>query len=381
MSTDREVRSYPFGRCQGLELDPIYDHIRENEPLCRVRLPYGGEAWLVTRHEDVRTVLVDTRFSRAAGAGRDEPRVTPHVQPRGMLDMDPPDLTRLRKLVAGTFTARRVERLRTRAVVIANDLIDQMVLGELVSEFAAQLPMIMICELLGVPVTDRPEFTGWASTFLTGSNPEPLMAYMAGLVTERRARPTNDLLGALVEARDGYGKLTEHELLFLAAGLLAAGFETTANQIGNAVYMMLTHLGQLVPTSQVSSAVEEVMRFVPLTATVNTPRWAVDDVELSGGTVVKGEAVYADRSAANRDPRVFRDPHGFDVSRSPNPHIGFGHGIHHCLGAQLARLELQVALSALRGRLPELRLGVAEDTLTWRTGGALRGLVALPVVY
>ncbi|SMC61959.1 cytochrome P450 [Kibdelosporangium aridum] len=384
VSTNREVRSYPFTEYQRLELDPVYDYIRENEPLCRVRLPYGGEAWLVTRHDDVRTVLVDSRFSRAAGVGRDEPRVTPHVQPRGMLDMDPPDLTRLRKLVAGTFTARRVERLRTRAVTVTTDLIDRMVEHEsadLVGDLAVPLPITMICELLGVPVADRPDFTGWAQTFLTGADTEPLLAYMAGLVGQRRERPTDDLLGALVEARDGYGKLTEHELLFLAAGLLAAGFETTANQIGNSVYAMLTHLGGLVPPKLVPSAVEELLRFLPLAATVGTPRWAVEDVTLSGGTVRAGEAVFADRSAANRDPRVFRHPHRLDVTRSPNPHVGLGHGIHYCLGAQLARLELQVALATLSERLPELRLGAAQESLTWRTGGALRGLVALPVAW
>jgi cytochrome P450 len=318
--------------------------------------------------------------------------------PRGMMDMDPPDLTRLRKLVTSAFTARRVERLRTRALAVATGLVDRMIEtggpADLVEDFARTLPITMICELLGIPVSDRKDFRTWATAFVSGSSLTAeertaslgnLMAYMAELVRERREQPSDDLLGALVAARDGQGKLTEEELLLLAVGLLTAGYETTANQIPIFTYVLLTHPGQLglllSQPSLVPSAVEELMRFVPLAATVGIPRWAVADVRLSGGTVMAGEPIYADRTAANRDPRVFDEPHKLDITRQPNPHVGFGHGIHHCLGAQLARLELQVSLSVLLDRLPGLTLAVDEDDLVWREGVTLRGLVGLPVAW
>lgn len=401
VSTDRtsgnqQVRGYPFGDPSRLELDPLYAYVQENEPLCRVRLPYGGDAWLVTRHEDVRTVLVDPRFSRAATLTHEEPRITVDNVPRGMMDMDPPDLTRLRRLVAGAFTARRVERLRTRALTIATELVDSMVAAgkpaDLVSDFGLPLPVTMICELLGVPGSDRAEFGTWSEAFMstTAMTPEQrnvnlgrLMQYMAELVRQRREEPADDLLGALVAARDGHGKLAEDELLFLAAGLLAAGYETTATQIPNFVYALLMHPDQLellvARPELVPGAVEELMRYVPLTAKVTVPRFATQDVPLSGGTIEAGQWVFAARSAANRDPRVFSEPDRLDITRQPNPHVGFGHGIHHCLGAQLARLELQVALSVLLERLPGLSLNVPEEQLSWRAGNALRGLVALPI--
>jgi cytochrome P450 len=252
----------------------------------------------------------------------------------------------------------------------------------------------MICELLGVPVSDRADFQVWSRALVSTTSFAPaereehigrLMGYMAGLVRQRREEPTDDLLGALVAARDGHGKLTEDELIFLAGGLLAAGHETTATQIPNFVYVLLTHPDQLALLRSrpdlLPGAVEELMRWVPLISSAPIPRWAVADVELSGGTVEAGDAVFALMSVANRDPRVFTDPHRLDITRQPNPHVGFGHGIHHCLGAQLARLELQVAISVLFERLPDLELAVADSDLKWRTGHALRGLLALPVRF
>ncbi|MEV4316341.1 cytochrome P450 [Actinocrispum sp. NPDC049592] len=392
------MRSYPFGPAQRLELHPLYGYVREHEPLCRVRLPFGEDGWLVTRHQDVRAVYTDPRFSRAAGIGRDEPRVTEYIPPRGIMDMDPPHLTRLRRLVAGAFTARRVERLRTRAVTIATELADRLVdagpPADLVEDFGVPLPVTMICELLGVPVEDRSEFRVYAEAFVSGTSLSgeeragyvaKLMAYFAGLVRRRREEPTDDLLSALVAARDGQGRLSEDELLFLAAGLLGAGFETTATMIPNFVFELLTHPDQLAlllsRRELVPSAVEELMRFVPLATGPAIPRWALEDVSLSGGVVPAGSAVFASRSAANRDPSVFRDPDTLDITRQPNPHMGFGHGIHHCLGAQLARLELAVALEVLLDRLPGLEFAVPPRDLTWRMGNALRALATLPVRF
>lgn len=392
------VRTYPFNAADRLTIGPTYAEVREQEPLCRVRLAYGEDAWLVTRYHDVRTVYADPRFSRAAGVGRDEPRVADYIPPRGMMDMDPPHLTRLRKLVNGSFTPRRIERLRARTTAVATELADKIVekgpAADLVADFGEQLPLTMICEMLGVPVADREEFETLSAAFISGiwmdgdqraAYIARLMEYFAELVRQRRAKPADDLLGALVAARDEQGRLSEDELLFLAAGLHGAGFETTTTQIPNFVYTLLTHPDQLslllARRELIPSAVEEMMRFVSLFSGPAIPRWALEDIELSGGTVQAGSAVIAPVAAANYDPDVFQNPHRLDITRHPNPHMGFGYGIHHCLGAQLARMELAVALSVLLDRLPGLRLAIPQEDLTWRTGSALRGLVSLPVTF
>lgn len=397
-AADSEARSYPFGAPDRLELDPMYTYLLEHEPLSRVRLRYGEDAWLVVRHVDVRTVLADPRFSRAASLTRDEPRVSPETPDRGIMDMDPPEHSRLRRLVAKAFTAHRVEQLRARVQEIADDLLDRMVEAgppaDLVDGFALPLPVTVICELLGVPYGDRAEFQGWSQALMSTTSLTPeqrradlgkLSGYMAGLVAQRRREPTADLLGALVLARDQQDKLSEAELLFLAMGLLAAGHETTASQIPNFVYVLLNHpeqMGLLQGAPELMpGAVEELMRYVPLTAGPTIPRYATEDVGLSGGTVGAGDPVFVSRSAANRDPRVFADPDRLDLTRAPNPHVGFGHGVHHCLGAHLARLELQVALGSLLHRFPGLRFAVDERELRWKTGMFLRGLQALPVAW
>ena len=398
MATAQRVRSYPFGEPRGLELDPMYAHVREHEPLCRIRLPYGEDAWLVTRHEDVRTVLADPRFSRAAALSRDVPRTTPVPLPLGILDMDPPEQARLRRLVAKAFTARRVEELRPRAQQICDELLDAFVAagppGDLANDLALPLSVTVVCELLGVPYAERNQFGRWAEALLsmTALTPEQrqdyvgqLSAYMAGLVAQRRQRSTDDLLGALVLARDEQDRLTEHELIFLAIGLLAAGHETTVNQVSNFVLVLLDHPGQLRLLREdpglMPAAVEELSRFVPLSAGPNVPRYAIAEVELSGGTVPAGDPVLASRSAANRDPRVFADPDRLDLRRAPALNFGFGHGVHHCLGAPLARMELQVALAALLDRFPGLDLAVDRSELRWKRGMALRGPMEFPITW
>ncbi len=393
-----EARSYPFGPPERLELNPQYARLREQEPLSRVRLPYGEDAWLAVRHEDVRTVFGDARFSRAVAETRDEPRVSPHPAGRSLLSMDPPEHSRLRRLVSKAFTARRVEQLRPRARQIADDLLDAMVASgppaDLIESLAVPLPITVICELLGVPVADRVRFRSWAEAILTTTALSPeqradhitrLGGYMAEQIEQRRRTPTDDLLGALVLARDEQDKLSELELVELSVGLLAAGYETTANQIGNSVYVLLTHPDELAllraRPELLPDAVEELMRFIPLTAAASPPRYATVDVPLSGGVVPAGDPVVVSRSAANRDPEVFPDPDRLDLTRSPNPHVGFGYGAHFCLGAPLARMELQVALDALLARFPGLRFATDPAELPWKTGMALRGLRSFPVAW
>jgi cytochrome P450 len=397
-TTGVTVRAYPFGAAHRLELHDMYRYAQEHEPLCRVRMPYGEEAWLVTRYADVKTVLGDSRFSRSVAATRDEPRVAPDISPLGLLDMDPPEHTRLRRLVSKAFTARQVEQLRPRIEQIANDLVTSMVTqgppADLVASIGVPLPMTVICELLGVRYADRGQFETWTDGAMstTALTPEQradcfanLMAFMTDLVDEHRRTPADDLLGTLVLAHDEQERLSEGELTFLALTLLGAGYETTANQIGNFAYLLLTHPDQLTLLRQspelIPGAVEELLRFVPLGTNSAVPRYATTDVELSGGTVPAGDPVFAFTPAANRDPRVFPDPDCLDVTRQAAPHVSFGHGGHHCVGAPLARLELQVALTTLLAALPGLRLAVGVDELVWKTGGLVRGLVALPVAW
>ncbi|GDY31462.1 cytochrome P450 [Gandjariella thermophila] len=398
MTTTSEPRTYPFGLPDRLNLDPRYARLRAEEPLIRVRLPYGEDAWLATRYQDVRTVLGDPRFSRAAVLDRDEPRTRPEPTSGGILSMDPPEHTRLRKLVAKAFTMRRVEALRPRAQEITDELIDQMIdhgpPADLVEEFALPLPVTVICELLGVPYEDRKDFRRWSDAALstTALSREQvqeyldnLHEYMAGLVARRRATPTDDLLGALVRARDEEDRLSEDELVRLGVGLLIAGHETTASQIPNFVYVLLTqpeHWQRLRAEPElVPRAVEELLRYIPLGAAAGFPRYATEDIELGGVLVRAGEPVLAVVASANRDESVFPDADTLDLRREVNPHVGFGHGVHHCLGAPLARMELQVALGSLVRRLRELRLATPEPELRWKTGMLVRGLESFPVSW
>ncbi|WCN79584.1 cytochrome P450 [Micromonospora sp. LH3U1] len=394
------ARPYPFSVPDRLVVDPTYGELRENEPMTRVKLPYGEEAWLATRYEDVRTVLGDVRFGRAPAVQRDEPRLTPRQQYTGMLTMDPPDHTRLRRLVAKAFTARRVEALRPRTQEIADALVDDMVrLGppaDLVEHVATPLPIQVICELLGVPYADRDRFHTWSEAIVsTTSLPlemiqeylNNLWGYIGDLVAERRREPgIDDLLGALVRARDeNEDRLSETELVELAGGLLAAGHETTVTQIPNFIYVLLHNPDQLArlraDPSLVPAAVEELLRYVPLGVGSSFARYAKEDVEVGGVLVRAGEPVLGSLSSANRDGTVFADPDRLDLEREQNPHLGFGHGVHHCVGAQLARMELQVAVATLVTRLPGLRLAVPEAELEWKRGMLVRGLLGMPVAW
>ncbi|QFU87220.1 cytochrome P450 [Amycolatopsis sp. YIM 10] len=390
-----EVRSYPFSEPERLETEPLFRTLRQEEPLSRVRLPYGEPAWLATRYEDVKVVLGDPRFSRAASVGRDEPRMRAHLPPPGnILSMDPPDHSRLRRLVTKAFTVRSVERLRPRAQEIAGGLVDAMLAkgspGDLVADFALPLPITVICELLGVPYEDRADFRLWSDAFLSTTKFPPeqvaeyverMREYMAGLIAQRRERPTDDLLGAMTLARDNDDRLSEEELLSLAQALLVAGHETTASQIPNFVYVLLTHPDELArlraDLGRVPQAVEELMRYVPLGIGAGIARYALEDIELGGVLVRAGEPVLPALASANRDESKFTEPDRLDLSRDETSHVGFGHGAHHCLGAPLARMELQVALETLLRRLPGLRF--ADADVEWKDGLATRGPTVLPV--
>ena len=327
------------------------------------------------------------------------PRLTPQRVGAILTDQDPPEHTRLRRLVAKAFTARRVEQLRGRAEQITNELLDEMVKAgppaDLAQALAVPLPGLMICDLIGVPYADRDQFRDWVGAFMSvtavtveqrGEYIGQLAGYLADLAAQRRRQPTDDLLGALVIASDEGDRLTEDEVVQLTVVLLAAGYESTASQITNFTYALLTHPDQLALLRSrpdlMPGAVEELMRWVPLLAVADVlPRYAIEDVELSGGTVRAGEPVLLAKHAANRDPRRYEDPNRLDITRDAQGELGFGHGAHHCLGAPLARMDIQTALTALLQRFPNLRLAVAESDLQWKTGMAVRGPVALPIAW
>jgi cytochrome P450 len=392
-------RSYPFSRIR-LEPDPQYAQLRRDEPVCRVQMPYGEPAWLVTDYQLTRTVLGDARFSRAAAVGRDNPRelaMDVSQVAESLLNMDPPEHTRIRKLVSKAFTPRRVEELRPRAQQIAAGLVDGMVAAgppaDLVENFSFALPAIVICELLGIPEEDRHTFRRWADATVSSSSATPvqeqdafvnLAGYFGGLFTQRRAHPGTDLLTGLVQARDNEDRLSESELIVLAMTLLVAGYETTAHMITNQAYTLLTHPPQLRQLRQrpdlMASAVDEMLRFNMFAPAMNA-RIATTDVMVGDVLVRAGEPVLCSRGSANHDESVFANPDELELSRDPNPHVAFGLGPHFCLGANLARMELQVALGTILSRLPRLRIAVPEDSLTWNSSTIMRGLAAFPIAW
>ncbi|MET9079158.1 cytochrome P450 [Streptomyces sp. NPDC004232] len=392
-ATDHAPLAYPFNSSEDLALSEAYERARDTPGLLRVQLPYGEPAWLATRYADARLVLGDQRFSRALALVHDEPRASEGKRNSGILSMDPPDHTRLRSLVAKAFTVRQVEKLRPQIKELTSTLLDEMESAgppaDLVDRYALPIPVAVICRLLGVPEEDRPRFRAWSDAALSTSsltaeefdrNREELRAYMSQLIGAHRKEPRDDLMTALIEARDHDDRLSELELVDLCVGILVAGHETTATQIPNFVVTLLDHPEALsllrAEPELITGAVEELLRFVPLGSGAGQPRYAKEDVEVGGTLVRAGEPVLVAVGAANRDALRFTSAGTLDITRSGNAHLGFGHGVHHCLGAPLARLELQEAIGALVARFP--RLHIAGD-ITWKTEMLVRGPRVMPV--
>lgn len=390
--------TYPF-TAEKLDLSPLYSTLRKEQPLSRIQLPYGEPAWLATRHADARFVLSDPRFSRNESLRRDEPRMRSFpTPPDALMILDPPEHTRLRRLASKAFTVKRVEDWRPRVERIAAELADGMLAkgshADLVTDFALPLPISVISALLGVPFEDRGDFHVWAEAFISttkyteevaAKHRASLAAYMAGLIADHRENPRDDLIGDLVAARDEEDRLSERELQTMLSGILVGGFETTATQITNFVYVLLTHPEQLAALradlDRIPQAVEELLRFVPLSIGTTFARYALEDVEVGGVTVRAGEPVMVALHSANRDESVFTCPHQLDLERREAAHVAFGGGIHHCLGSPLARVELQVALRTLLTRFPGLRFHESEADIVWKTGVLTRGPERLPVAW
>ncbi|MFD7411799.1 cytochrome P450 [Kitasatospora purpeofusca] len=391
----------PFNHTDGLEFDPLLKRLLTEEPIARIRLPHGeGEAWLATRYEDVRVVTTDRRFSRAAGIGRDLPRMTPApiAQVESINLMDPPAHNRLRRLVAQGFTNRQVERMRAHTQRVVDGYLDEMTEhgapADLVSHLSARLPLTTICELLDIPTEDRTELRGHAVAMMAmGPNSgagqvnakTALRAYFAELTAARRRDPGEDLISALATARDGAELLDDDELAVMAMVLLVTGHDTSTYELSNITYTLLTHPEQLAKLraqpEMLPRALEELLRFIPFRQGVGIARVATEDVELGGVLIRAGEPVHVSYLAANRDPAVYERPDELDLDRGAPTHMTFGYGTHHCLGSHLARMELQVAVGTLLNRFPGLRLAVPPEALDWRTGSIWRYPRTLPVAW
>ncbi|MEM7160685.1 MAG: cytochrome P450 [Myxococcota bacterium] len=399
-ASDGAPLPFPFPIVSSLDPSPEYARLRAEQPVVRVRLPSGDLAWLVTRHEDVRFVFGDPRFSRAAACAPDAPRLMPGVEadPESIVSKDAPAHTRLRRLVAPAFVPRRMEAYRDMITNTVDRLLDGMEAAgppaDIVAHLSSTLPMITICELLGVSEEDHDRFREWATTMF-GTTKEAmkkgiaarksLLSYLQTLIEHKRKERGDDLLSVLIAYQEEGDRLSGKELLSFAGGLIVAGYETTSNRIANAVLMLLRHPGQLAllrdGDEHVESAVEELLRFIPGGAAGGLMRVALEDVEIRGVTVHEGDGIIAVTNSANRDDAVFPDPDRFDITRKPGPHKTFGHGIHYCVGAQLARIELQQSLGQLARRFPNLSLAVPEQELKWRKNVVIHSLESLPVKW
>jgi cytochrome P450 len=392
------IDSSPVRFTPSLPGQPVPDiaTISGGRPVFRAELPDGRIAWLVTGYETVRQMITDQRFSRALAVAPGQALPGFEMSAAGSINgIDPPEHTRLRKLVASAFTARRIEALRPRVAGIVDQLIDAMAgrpqPTDLVAAFSLPLPAQVICEMLGVPAEDLGQFHAWSDTIIGDWQRDSgeimtavaeLYGYFGTLIEMKRAQPADDLTSALIAARDDADRLSEHELTAMCCALLIAGHETTANHINLSLVLLLDHPDQAATLRAdpelIPGAVEELLRCTRLGG-LPPARVTAEDVRLGGVTIPAGERVIPLYSTANRDRSVFMDPDRLDVTRDAASHLAFGAGVHHCLGAQLARVELQEAFRGLIGRLPGLRLAVPASELEFKPGMAIHSLRELPV--
>jgi biflaviolin synthase len=392
------VRHWPALDLTGVDFDPVLAELMREGPVTRVQLPNGdGWAWLVTRYDDVRTVTNDPRFSREAVMDRPVTRLAPHFIPaRGAVGfLDPPDHTRLRRSVTSAFTARGVERVRERSRLLLDGMVDELLRqgppADLTELVLSPFPIAVICELMGVPATDRESMHSWTQLILSSSHgaevseraKNEMGAYFAELIG-RREGSTDEDVTSLLGAAVGRGEVTLEEAVGLAV-LVQIGGEAVTNNSGQMFYLLLTRpdlADRLRAQPEIrAQAVDELLRYIPHRNAVGLSRIATEDVEIGGTTIRAGDAVYVSYLAANRDPEVFEDPDTVDFDRAPNPHVSFGFGPHYCVGGMLARLESQLLVDALLDRVPTLRLAVPAEEVPFRKGALIRGPEALPVAW
>jgi cytochrome P450 len=379
---------------------PVYERLRAEGPVSRVVMPGGQPVWIVTHYPEARAALADPRLVKdwrrlfpQSASGSDEGFAALDMH---MLSTDPPDHERLRRLVSKAFTARRIEQLRPRVTQITAALLDAMTADssagrevDLLAAFAFPLPITVICELLGIPDADRDDFRAWTQAILSpgdADSPEQAAAAMTGyftaLMTDKRAHPADDLLSALIAAHDAGDRLSQHELLGMMFLLLVAGHETTVNLIGSGMLALLLSPAELTrlraDRSLLPRAVEELLRY---TSPVNhaTYRFTAEPVQIGGTLIPALEPVLVAIGSANRDQDRYPAPDRLDLARDTGGSLAFGHGIHYCLGAPLARMEGEIALDGLLTRFPGITLAAPPESLRWRPGTLIRGLQTLPV--
>jgi cytochrome P450 len=376
---------------------PDYAELRERCPVPLIELPDGTPAYLATRHADVRQVFTDQRFSRAAAAGPNRPtRELGSLAEDSLIGMDPPRHTMIRRVVSHAFTPRRVEELRPKVAELVGQIIDQMEAAgppaDLNRYLSEPLPIYVISKLFGIAEADQDKARQWSDALVSDWDADPAAPQAAldafgEMIADRRRHPGDDLVSALISAWDEQDDLTERELISVTAGIFGGGHETTTNQINLCLLVLTRYPQQLAgldghDPDAVARAVEELSRFIQLGENgVLLPRVTTEEVELGGVLLPAGSAVLPAVVSANRDPAVFADADRLDLARANNPHLGFGAGPHHCLGAALARMELQETLGALLRRLPGLRLDVPESRLRFKPGLVVRSLVSLPVTW
>ncbi len=386
------------------QFDPVEDlgRLRDDGAVSRVDTGLGISGYLVTRYADVRSVLSDpARFSNAdqrSFALPDDRELSPEelaqMQAGQLLALDPPEHTRLRRVLTPEFTVRRMRRLEPRIIEIVEQHLDALeragAPADLVASFALPIPSLLICELLGVPFEDHAEFQDRTQRQLDISlPPEERRAlawegreYMAQLVTRAQAAPGEDMLGMLV--REHGDELETDELIGIASLLLIAGHETTSNMLGLGTLALLRHPEQLALVrknpAMVGPAIEELLRWLSIVHS-GIPRTTTTEVEIAGHIIPAGELVVCALPAANRDPALTDDPDRLDITRGAPGHLAFGHGVHHCLGAPLARMEMRIAFPALLRRFPRLALAVPADEVDFRAFHMVYGLLALPVIW
>ena len=403
----REAPTLPLHmRRDGFDPVPDMAAMRDDEGVREVDTAFGMPAFLVARHADVKAVLADSaRFSNesrrafdAPGAPEFSDEERAQMRAGNLLGVDPPEHTRLRRMLTPEFTVRRMRRLEPRIIEIVDDHLDAMekagAPADLVADFALPIPSLVICELLGVPYADRAEFQERTSKLLDISLPmdermdlgRESREYMADLVARAQAEPGDDMLGMLVREHGGGndGDLTTDELIGIAGLLLIAGHETTSNMLGLGTLALLRHPDQLAlvrdDPAAVAPAVEELLRFLGIVHS-GIPRTTTEDVEVGGVAIPADSLVILALAAANRDPRVVADGDRLDITRDAAGHVAFGHGVHHCLGAPLARMEMRIAFPALLRRFPGLKLAVPFEEVGFRAFHFIYGLQSLPVTW
>jgi cytochrome P450 len=394
----------PFERPNVLEVAPLYEVLRREAPLTRVTTPAGDPAWFVTTYQQAKEIFTDPRFGRSHPKPERASKVSDAAilnGPAGEYDTEEDDHTRMRRLLVPAFSATRMRRLGKRVQELTDRCLDDLrdahdrapgVPVDLHRILSFPLPVLVICELLGVPYGDR-DYFGYLSDRIgildSGDDAreamEEFIAYLGDLAAMKRRKPAQDVVSDLVRAQADDPGFGDEELARLAAGLLFAGHETTSNRIDLGVLLLLTdpHRRDTFaadPEGQAPATVEEILRMTS-PGGLGLLRYAHEDVEVGGVTVARGEAVLVSTAAANRDGAAFTNPDEFDPGRKPNPHIAFGHGSFFCIGASLARTELRIVFSSLFRRFPGLRLAVDVDTLRIRVNRVTGGVERVPVLW